>query len=138
MMPGAWVTRVAHALLHQDTFELMVEPAVADLQFEPSAAAYVAAWATVAGAWSQDFAGDARLVLDDIAMLAALIGIQASYYSGLLLLVVTGRNGKEAFQMIARGDRPEIVIALTLIVALSALPTLLCFWPPRRVREPLD
>jgi len=137
-MRGAWVMRVSQALLHQDTFELMVEPAIADLQFEPSVTAYLAAWATVAGAWSHDLAGDARLVLDDIGMLGALIGIQASYYSGVLLLLVTGRNGKEAFQMIVRGDRPEIVIALTLIVVLSALPTLLCFWPPRRVREPLD
>jgi len=33
------------------------------------------------------------------------------------------------------GGTPQFFAALTVVVLLSVVPTLLCFWPPRRVRE---
>jgi hypothetical protein len=134
-MRGAWLLSLARTLLHEDTFELLVEPAIADLQADGSIHAYAPVWISLVYAWCVDFEGDVRLILDDAAMLATLIGIQAAYYSSVLLLLVTGKRGKDALAMFVNGEHPEYLIAIAAIVALSALPTLLCYWPPRRIHE---
>ena len=131
-MTGDFVARVGRVLLHEDTFELMAAPAIADLQLEPTTGAYAAAWSSLLGGFADDFCGDIRLVLDDIGTLATLVIIQAGYYSCMLMLLVAHMRTPEALQVVAAGAPPEFFIALFLIFTISTLPTLLCFWPPRR------
>ncbi len=130
-MTGDLLTRITRALLHEDTFELMVAPAIADLQLEPTPAGYAAVGRSAVGALCYDIDGDLRLVCDDIGMLATLVLIQASYYSGMLLLLVARMNAKEALEHMAT-FAPQLVAAILFILGLSLFPTLLCFWPARR------
>jgi hypothetical protein len=133
-MVGAWLIRIARALLHEDTFELMVAPAIADLQCAPSASGYSAAWASLAGALGEDVGGDLRYLADDIGMLMTLIIIQASYYSGMLLLLVAGMTTDQMVASLEGGGMRSLSAALLFVFTLSALPTMFCFWPPRRAR----
>jgi hypothetical protein len=136
MMRGEWLIRLGKALLHEDTFELMVAPAIADLQVDGTTAAYVAVWYSLTCAWWTDFDGDVRLVFDDAGMLGGLVAIQASYYSGMLLLLAAGMSARDAIIAVLSGDSPQFVAALSLILIASTVPTLLCFWPPRRELSP--
>ncbi len=110
----------------------MVAPAIADLQFQPTPAAYSAVWSSGFGAFCYDLDGDLRFVLDDIGMLATLVLIQASYYSAMLLLLVARMSAREALERLSTGAAPQVVAAVIFIVGLSLIPTLLCFWPARR------
>lgn len=134
-MAGTWLIAIARVLLHDDTFELMVAPAIADLQRAPTADAYAAVWSSLAGALTDDFGGDIRHVREDIGTLMSLIVIQASYYSGMLLLLVAGMTTTQVVDSLATGGTRMLSAAIVFVFALSALPTVLCFWPPRRVRE---
>jgi hypothetical protein len=90
---GSLLVRIARVALHEETFDLIVEPAVADLQFRPEPAAHVGAWLALLGALLTDFETDSRSLIEDAAMLATLVAIQACYYSGILLLLVAGMTG---------------------------------------------
>jgi hypothetical protein len=59
---------VARSVLHEDTYELRVAPAIADLQIDATPAAYAAAWSSLAGACAEDFWLDVRAVAEDAAM----------------------------------------------------------------------
>jgi hypothetical protein len=131
---GSLLVRIARVALHEETFDLIVEPAVADLQFRPEPAAHVGAWLALLGALLTDFETDSRSLAEDAAMLATLVAIQACYYSGILLLLVAGMTGRQLVDSLAAGPSPALIAVLLLIVGLSTVPTLLCFWPPRRVR----
>lgn len=134
-MTGDLLARAGRVLLHEDTFELMAAPAIADLQIDPTPGAYAAACSTMLGAFADDFYGDLRLVIDDIGTLATLVIIQAGYYSAMLVLLVAHMRTPEALQIIAAGAPPQFFIALFLIFTISTLPTLLCFWPARRTLD---
>ena len=131
-MTGDLLAGIGRVILHEDTFELMAAPAIADLQLEPTAGAYAAACLSLLGGFADDFRGDIRLVVDDLPMLATLAGIQAGYYSCMLMLLVAHMRTPEALQLVAAGAPPQFFIALFLIFTISTLPTLLCFWPSRR------
>jgi hypothetical protein len=135
-MRGEWITRFARLLLHEDTFELMVAPAIADLQVDNRLEAYLPVWTSLLYCWATDLHGDVRLVFDDLGTLAGLTLIQASYYSAMLLLLVAGRSGKEVIQVLLDGGTPQFFVCAALVVSFSTLPTLLCFWPPRRELQP--
>ena len=117
-MRGAWLASFARRLLHDDTFDLVVSPAIADLQFEERG--YGAVWIALGGAYVQDLGGDLRELCDDAAMLGCLIGIQASYFFGMLVLVGGGLPAKQA---------PAIVATL---LALCVTGTVVLFWPQKR------
>lgn len=136
---GAWLAAVTRRLLHGDTFDLIVSPAIADLQFEvpgggPAAQVrgYVAVWVALAGALWYDFDTDLQVVLDDVVTLLALFAIQASYYACMLTLLVAGMTTEQVFAHLARGVSPIAVVVIAGLFAASAIPTLLCFWPARR------
>jgi hypothetical protein len=138
-MPGLWLTRLAHRLLHDDTFEIIVSPAIADLQFEVAAGraslrSYAGVWAALAGALAHDFGGDVHTMLDDAPMLASLVCIQACYYTSLLVIggsIVTNAR-LEQFVPAPGGFVAALAAVLVATAALSVVPTLLCFWPERR------
>ena len=134
-MAGDQLMRLARLVLHDDTFELMVAPAIADLQFDSTPAAYATAWCSLAGALAEDFWLDARALAEDAGMMATLMVIQASYYACMLTLLVAHISVTDAFAMLASGYSQPFIIAVAVLVTVSAVPTIVCFWPPRRVRE---
>ena len=116
-MRGAWLSSLARRLLHDDTFDLVVSPAIADLQFEERG--HTAVLTALAGALCHDFAGDLRALCEDAAMLARLIGIQTGYFAGMLGMMGGMR----------RDTAPLLLLALA---GLCAVGTLLLFWPEKR------
>jgi hypothetical protein len=125
-MAGAWIAAVAQRLLHAGTFELIVSPAVADLQFEAPDATparrllgYAGLCAALGGAVRRDLRTDLHDLLDDAPSLAAVILVQMCYYTCLLALV----NAL---------PRPYLLATLASISVLAAVQTLVCFWPARR------
>ena len=134
MTRGDWLTSLARPLFHRETFELVVSPAIADLQFEPrSARSYVAVWIAVGGAVWRDLRSDVRILSDDVGTLGALVVMQACYYTCLLTLMsgltTSGLTAVDAFERVSGG---AALFFAALITGLSVVPTLLCFWPARR------
>jgi hypothetical protein len=126
MMPGDWLVLVTRRLLHDDTFELVVSPAIADLQFEsrpagtPPLSAYLAVWLTLAGALLLDLDRDVRDVIDQGTTFASLALVQTSYYLGMLALVFDGMS------------RSASLTLVLCVVAASTMSTTALFWPDRR------
>jgi hypothetical protein len=134
MTRGDWLTSFARPIFHRETFELVVSPAVADLQFEPpSARAYLAVWIALGGAVWRDLRSDVRVLSGEAGTLGALVVMQACYYTCLLMLMsgltTSGLTAIDAFERLRDGAALFFVI---LIAGLSTVPTLLCFWPARR------
>lgn len=128
-MAGAWFATFARRIIHAETFEFVVAPAIADLQVEASGAGYLVktrgylgVWMALWGALCSDVVGDARVVGADTGILAGLAFMQTSYYAGMLMLALESLTIREA-----------LVILLGLL-AVSLIVTLLCFWPARRLR----
>ena len=126
MMPGDWLTRVTRRLLHDDTFELIVSPAIADLQFEssslgtPPARAYLAVWIALAGGLVLDLDHDIRDIIDEGTTFATLALVQSSYYLAMLALVFDGMSRSAS-----------LTLALC-VIAVSTMSTTALFWPDRR------
>jgi hypothetical protein len=134
MTRGDWMTSLARPIFHRETFELIVSPAIADLQFEPaSARGYVAVWIALSGAVRRDLRSDFRILSDDVGTLGALVVMQACYYTCLLTLMsglsTSGLTAIDAFERVSGG---AAIFFAALIAGLSVVPTLLCFWPARR------
>jgi hypothetical protein len=134
-MRGDWLTTVGRRILHSDTFEIIVSPAIADLQFDSwrIGSGYVGVWRAFGGALCRDLGRDLRILCDDAATLTSLIVMQACYYACLLTLMsgltTSGLAAVRAFERISA----DAALAFALIiVGLSTVPTLLCFWPARR------
>ena len=134
-MTGTRLTRVFRALLHHDTFELFVAPAIADLQHSPTTTAYAVVWTSLLGAVSQDIAGDVDYVMNDVGLMLGLVAMQTCYYGGMLLLLVAHVRADEVIEQLANGGSVRLTATLIGVVTASAIPTLLCFWPPRRTLE---
>lgn len=89
-MTGTWLIRVAHRLVEDDVFATVVEPAIADLQFESAHTGafgvlrgYIGVWKAIAGGITRDIGGDLRLLSGDTSTLAGLVLLQACYYGFL-------------------------------------------------------
>ena len=134
MTRGGWLTSFARPVFHRDTFELVVSPAIADLQFEPpSIGSYVAVWVALAGAAWRDARSDFKVLSGDAGTLMALVIMQASYYTCLLTLMSgLTTSGLTAIDAFARLRDGAALFFVALIAGLSVVPTLLCFWPARR------
>jgi hypothetical protein len=133
MTRGDWFTSLARPMFHRDTFDLVVSPAIADLQFErPSARAYAGVWVAFGGAVLRDFRSDLRILSGEAGTLGALVVMQACYYTCLLTLMsgltTSGLTAIDAFNRISGG---AALFFTALIAGLSTVPTLLCFWPAR-------
>lgn len=141
-MSGRWLARVARRLLDAETFELMVAPAIADLQFESRTGAwparcraYAAVVTTCAGAVAHDIAVDLRVLHEDAPTLATVVLMQIAYYSSMLLLPFAGTSPRELVAAVLNGSGPAVAATLAVVVALSTIPTLVCFWPARRIPD---
>jgi hypothetical protein len=116
----------AGRFLSDRTFQLVVAPAVADLQFERSAGARqravnrCAVLRAVAGGMRDDLARASSGML----LLAML---PACYYIFLLVL---------CFDVFSLSIASDFVIAAILILVLSFAPVMACFWPQRDRARP--
>ena len=115
--------------LSERTHELIVAPAIADLQYDsgddsPSARGRVSVLVALAGAAYEELTSDLRLV-----KLVGLALIPALYYAFLIMLVVP--PDARAF---LSGHWMTFVIAVGVAV-LSFGPVLACCWPERTPRQ---
>jgi len=122
-------------LLHRDTYELFVAPAVADLDYAPTTAALLTVWWSLAGALAHDLKADLHLLAHDIRLIAGLTAMQGCYYGGMLLLLVADVRLGDAPARLAQGGASMLASLILGILAASALPVLFCCWPPRRTVE---
>jgi len=143
-MRGTWLCRLGRRALHAESFELILSPAIADLQFEtagsPSARPqhYCAVLRAFAAALWFDICGDVFAMRNDVSMIGVLTAIQSSYYAFMLVLLSgfgTSRVAQMQFDesVTVRGIGYFAGIAVTSILTSSA-----CFWPPRRTADAED
>jgi len=126
---------LVRAILHHDTFELFVAPAVADLQHTPSAAARRAVVTSLLGAVAHDFVTDVTSVMQDGRLMLGLMTIQACYYGAMLLIMAAHVRVDEALLHLTSGASVRVTATVIGLVFASTLPTLLCFWPARRTMD---
>ncbi len=124
------ITTLATALLHQQTLTLVVEPALADLEFEATGespaiaqrAALRAAWLALLLALWHDLVWDPRgpAWKSDVAMLAALGAMMAAYHAAMLTLIL-GLAGHFPSRELAAlaGSLPSGTIAAALVVVVG-------------------
>jgi hypothetical protein len=120
------VIAFADRFLSDRTFELVIAPSLADLQFDLDAGGRhrVASRLAVLKA----VAGGLRLeVWRDSGTLFKVALLSACYYSFPLAV------GIRYFK-----TWPEFFVAITFVLALSLVPVLVCFWPERRTARPID
>ena len=108
--------------LAQRTFDLIVAPALADLEFEAAAgrrgriAMRASVLRAVIGGWRED------LVRGSDAFLRLTL-LSVSYYMFPVAVSVGVFKTWSGF-----------FIAATTVLALSMVPVMVCFWPARRIR----
>jgi hypothetical protein len=128
-VPGTWLARIARHVFHDGTFDLMVSPAIADLQLEAkggmstTARGYVAVSRALAGAVFYDLFNDLRSLREDASDLLQVVAMQVSYYAAMTTLIGGGGFGRLSSE--------AILILILVILCLSLIPALLCFWPAR-------
>lgn len=140
-MPGSWMARVGLRLLHRDTFEMMLSPAIADFQFETTTrsaarpADYCAVFRALLGAVWFDMSSDLLALKSDVDMIALLTLLQTSYYTFMLVLLSgLGTGTLAAIEM----DSGLVTRALSYVAGVSVaclLTSSACFWPPRRTYQ---
>ena len=124
----ARIIAFAERFLSDRTFELIVAPAVADLQFErcrgalSRAANRAAVLRAVAGGLRNDLAraSDGMLVLTLVP---------ACYY--IFLMVI-------CFDVLSVSISTHFLIAAALILALSVGPVMVCIWPEKQRARSVD
>jgi hypothetical protein len=128
------VTTLSDRWLRERTFELVVAPAIADLQFDEDAAgirrARNAAAVMSAFAWGlyEDLTSDPG----SFVTFAVLALIPAGYYT--LLIMICAPLGKFPFS----DSRGRLIVGAA-ILALSLGPVIACYWPERPSRRlPMD
>ncbi len=125
------VMAVSDRFLREQTFELIVAPAIADLQYDAATADGVrnarnCAAVLTALAWGlyEEITSDAGSAL----MFVLLVAIPACYYTALVIACTPGDP-----QFLATTD--ERLAIGGLIAALSLGPAIVCYWPERRRRR---
>jgi hypothetical protein len=122
------VLAFAERFLSDRTFQLVVTPAVADLQFDEGSGTAerltnrLAVLRAVTGGMRDDVACVSRGML-----LLALL--PAGYYIFLLVL---------CFDVFSLSIASDFIIAAALILVLSFAPVMVCFWPERHSARPAE
>jgi hypothetical protein len=114
--------------LSDRTFQLVVAPAVADLEFEHGAGTLrraenrLAVLRAVAGALRIDLARDCGSIV-------VLTLVPACYY--IFMMVI-------CFDVLSISISTHFLVAAALILALSFGPMMVCFWPERQRARSVD
>jgi len=140
-MAGHWIARIRVRLLHQETFTMMLSPAVADLQFETATRGvarpcdYCGVLRALAGALWFDVSSDMVALKNDLDMIALLTFVQTTYYTFMLVLL-SGFGTSRLSSLVL--DPAVVTRALSYVgaVGLACLVTsFACFWPARRAND---
>jgi hypothetical protein len=121
------ITAFAERFLCDRTFQLVVAPALADLQFEDSAGQlrraqnHIGLLRAVAGGLRHDLASDC-------GSFVVLTLVPACYYIFLMVIL---------FDFFSIAISTGFVVVAMLILVLSVGPVMACFWPERRT-GPVD
>ena len=122
----ARVISFSERFLSDRAYQLIVVPALADLQFDEEA-------------------GRRSRLADRLAVLTAVAGaigddVSRDWYSlfKLSLLSVTYFMFPIALGIKAFKTWTEFLVVATLVLGLAMVPVLVCFWPERRTAPPLD
>jgi hypothetical protein len=122
------IVALAQRLLSDRTFELIVAPALADLQFERGrgprrrALNRIAVLRAVAGGLRGDVARNS-------GSFVTLMLVPACYYIFLLIL---------CFDFFSIAISADFLVVAALILALSFGPVMACFWPERPAAPRID
>ena len=150
MIPGTRLALLSSRFLRAETFELMVSPAIADLQFEAPAASrvrrirsYAGVWRACGGALGQDIALTLKApfvdktrraaLRSDVLTFAWLTLFQACYYASMLTIAFSKWSDVGAWlhTVLLRTSVLEALMLGAVALLLPALPVLACFWPRR-------
>jgi hypothetical protein len=140
-MPAQWIVRLGERLLHQETFTLMLSPAIADVQFEtlrggrPRPGHYASMLKAFVGALCCDVADDIQSLRDDVPTVAILTMLQTSYYSFMLVLLSGFGGGKISTQDLDGPTAARALLSMTVLLMACLATTMACFWPPRRTHS---
>ena len=122
----ARVISFSERFLSDRAYQLIVVPALADLQFDEEG-------------------GRRSRLADRLAVLTAVAGaigddVSRDWYSlfKLSLLSVTYFMFPIALGIKAFKTWTEFLVVATLVLGLAMVPVLVCFWPERRTAPPLD
>jgi hypothetical protein len=139
------VDAIAARFLSQRTYDLIVAPAIADIECDASgtplrpARDYASVFAAFAGAVYEDMTANGTVL-----RVAGLAVIPAAYYYFFLILLAAPQSAAFAagsplsgWRAILAGSFGHLSLAV-LIALLSLAPVLTCWWPervPRRARR---
>jgi hypothetical protein len=122
------ILRFAERFLSDRTFQLVVAPAVADLQFEDrdGSVERLANRLAVLRAVTGGMRDDIRRASSGMLLLTLL---PAGYYIFLLVL---------CFDVFSLSIASDFIVAAVLIFVLSFAPVMVCFWPEGRGATPAE
>ena len=114
-----WIVAFCDRFISQRTFELVVEPALADLEFERAAGRR--GWITTHAAVIRAIAGGVRHDMRrDSGSFLKLTLLSACYYAFPVFVSV------RIFK-----TWTDFLVAASIALALSLAPVMVCFWPSR-------
>jgi hypothetical protein len=128
------VTTLSERWLRDRTFELVVAPAIADLQFDEQATGLRRArnTAAVAMAFVWGLYEDVTSDPGSFGTFALLAAIPACYYTMLVAICAPIRGNPFQFPVSRWGALAAIGLAAFV---LSLGPVIACYWPERRPRR---
>ena len=127
------ITALSERWLSDRTFELVVAPAIADMQFDQEATGLrrVRSGAAVASAFLWGLYDEVVSDPGGLLTFALIALIPACYYTMLVIVCAPVRGYPLAYPL----SQAEVKIAIGLAVfALSLAPALVCVWPSRPPR----
>jgi hypothetical protein len=131
MTPVAIATSLGERFLRERTFELIVAPAIADLQHDggPGQPTRLGGLSILAAALAWGLYEDLLSDPGELLTFAGLVLIPAGYYA-LLVMICAPVAG---LTISMPGGRATVALA---VLALSLGPALACYWPERPARRP--
>ena len=115
------VIAFSERFLSQRTFELIVEPALADLQFD-EAAGRRSRWANRLAVLRAVAGGIRDGVWRELGSALKLSIVSASYFMYPLAF---------GFDYFKGWSRSQCLIGMAVVIALSLVPVMVCYWPQR-------
>ena len=128
---GRWIAAVSRRLFSTESFALLIEPAIADLQLESGGRlatrldAYCTVWIGLAAAFDDGVAHRARTFVRDneLVTLSALVLLHAAHSAWMVVLLL-GLDGRVHLKRVISTGFAELptpgVLAIASVVALYA------------------
>ena len=131
------ITGLSDRFLRERTFDLIVAPAIADMQFDEAAGdrlrharGRLAVLAAFAWGLYEDLTNDSGALT-----FAALTLVPAAYYSALAVFVLRLGPAHPTDLPFLTSRASEVLVIVSVIAVLSLGPVTACYWPERRPRR---